>query len=220
MTEFSGPTGSRAESAAAQDIVIVGAGGHAKAVAAVADALGYHVLGFADLRAGADFFGRPVKLLGYWPADVPLAVAIGNAAHRCRLVGELASQGRTLPVLVHPRAVVDPSAALGRATVVMPGAVVGADARIGAGAIVNTGATVDHDCRLGDFVHVAPGAHLAGEVAVGEGSWIGIGAAIVQQTTIGAWTMVGAGAVVLGDLPNEVTAVGVPAKVIRQGRYG
>jgi acetyltransferase-like isoleucine patch superfamily enzyme len=42
-----------------------------------------------------------------------------------------------------------------------------------------------------------------------------MGAKIIQGISIGPWTVVGAGAAVVRDLPANVTAVGVPARVIK-----
>jgi len=81
-------------------------------------------------------------------------------------------------------------------------------------AILNTGCSVDHDVQLDDGVHICPGARLAGEVQVGSRSWIGIGASVIQQVRIGSDVTVGAGAAVVRDLPDGVTAVGVPARVL------
>jgi acetyltransferase-like isoleucine patch superfamily enzyme len=77
---------------------------------------------------------------------------------------------------------------------------------------VNTGATVDHDCTLESFCHLAPGVHLCGGVCVGEGALLAVGSSAVPNVRIGAWATIGAGAVVVEDLPNEVVAVGLPAK--------
>ena len=85
---------------------------------------------------------------------------------------------------------------------------------IGSGAILNTGCSVDHDAQLADGVHLCPGARLAGEVHVGARSWIGVGASVIQQVRIGSDVTVGAGAAVVRDLPDGVTAVGVPARVL------
>jgi acetyltransferase-like isoleucine patch superfamily enzyme len=93
-------------------------------------------------------------------------------------------------------------------------AVVQAQASIGTGAILNTGCSVDHDAQISDVVHICPGARLAGEVKVGARSWIGIGASVIQQVRIGSDVTVGAGAAVVRDLPDGVTAVGVPARVL------
>jgi acetyltransferase-like isoleucine patch superfamily enzyme len=98
--------------------------------------------------------------------------------------------------------------------VVFAQAAVQALASIGVGSILNTGCSVDHDAQLAGGVHICPGAHLAGEVQVGSRSWIGIGASVIQQVRIGADVTVGAGAAVVCDLPDGVTAVGVPARVL------
>jgi acetyltransferase EpsM len=72
---------------------------------------------------------------------------------------------------------------------------------------------------LGDYVHICPGAHLGGNVTAGEGTWIGIGATVSNSQTMGPWTMVGGGATVVTDLPGEVVATGLPARVSRRSSY-
>ncbi len=141
-------------------------------------------------------------------------VAIGGAAMRLQWLPRLAAQGYELPVLMHPTAWVSPSAQVGAGSVVFAQAVIQSQAVIRSGAILNTGCSVDHDAQLGDGVHICPGARLAGEVQVGDRSWIGIGSSVIQQIRIGADVTVGAGAAVVRDLPDGVTAVGVPARVL------
>ena len=89
-------------------------------------------------------------------------------------------------------------------------------ARIGENVIVNTAASIDHDCVIEDGAHLCPGTHLAGGVNIGRGAWIGIGAVVSDHLQIGANSIIGAGAVVTHDIPNNVVAYGVPAKVIRK----
>ena len=142
-------------------------------------------------------------------------VAIGDNAARQRVTLELQALGFTLASAIHPSAVLSPRLTLGAGIAVMPGVVVNSGTRVGDGAIINTGATVDHDCLLGPFTHVAPGCNLAGHVEVGEGAFLGIGVRVIPQRRIGTWTTVGAGGVVVHDLPERVTAVGVPARALR-----
>jgi UDP-perosamine 4-acetyltransferase len=97
-------------------------------------------------------------------------------------------------------------------SIVAPSAVVLEGVQVLRGAIINTGAIVEHDNLIGQNCHVSVGAKLSGDVRVGSGSHIGVGATIIQGVTIGQNCIIGAGAVVLADVPDNHTAVGVPAK--------
>jgi acetyltransferase-like isoleucine patch superfamily enzyme len=90
--------------------------------------------------------------------------------------------------------------------------VVNPNVTTGPHAIINSNATIEHEASLGAFVHVAPGATVLGRVTIQERTHIGAGAVIRQGASIGKDVMVGAGAVVASDLPDEVRAVGVPAR--------
>lgn len=52
-------------------------------------------------------------------------------------------------------------------------------------------------------------------VRIGQGSWLGTNVVVLPGVTIGEHTAVGAGSVVTQDLPAFSTAVGSPARVIR-----
>lgn len=208
-------------------LLLLGAGGHARVVAETALATGrFNRISFLDDRCSG-----PAQLPDQldWPVIGPFSVAldphirqqfsvalvsIGNAALRLQWLPRLAAVGYEIPVVIHPTAWLSPSAQLGVGTVVFAQAAIQAQAVIGIGAILNTGCSVDHEVQLGNGVHICPGARLAGEVQVGNRSWIGIGASVIQQICIGDDVTVGAGAAVVRDLPDGVTAVGVPAHVL------
>lgn len=197
------------------ELIVVGAGGHAKVVVASARAAGFRVAAVVDdarQRWGTQLLGVPVSgptatVLQDLRAEVVLA--IGDNAVRLRLAATACCR---FVSVVHPAAIVDPTVQLGAGSVVFAGAVIQPDTTIGAHAIVNTGASIDHDCVLGQAVHVAPGARLAGNVTLGDEVFLGIGAVVVPGITIGARTTVGAGAAVVRDLPAGVVAAGVPAR--------
>ena len=84
------------------------------------------------------------------------------------------------------------------------------------GAIVNTNASVDHDCVIGEFVHIAPGTAIGGDVVIGDGAFVGIGARILPGRRVGAGATVGAGAVVIHDVPDGATVVGIPARPLER----
>lgn len=99
-------------------------------------------------------------------------------------------------------------------SVICAGAVANCCTVIGTNVILNTGCTVDHDNSIGDHVHIAPGVQLGGEVVLGDRVLVGIGATVMPRRRVGAWTVVGAGALVHTDLPESITAAGIPTRVL------
>jgi UDP-perosamine 4-acetyltransferase len=194
----------------ARPAILLGAGGHARVVRAMADALGWRILGLCDpaLPPGSEWFGLPVlgddgALNGHDPAQVVLLNGIGHMPKgdlRQRLQAEMSARGFTFPTLVHPAAWIAPDARLGAGVQIMAGAVVQPGCTIGVGTIVNTRAGIDHDTTLGSGVHIAPGATLCGGLSVEDGAFIGAGATVIQGCRIGAGALVAAGACVIADL--------------------
>ncbi|MCF7504169.1 acetyltransferase [Vibrio sp. L3-7] len=204
---------------------ILGASGHGKVVADIAECNGYSQIDFFDDRWPQltrhecwAVQGNTEALL----ADVEkydlVVVSIGNNTVRLEKQRILKDAGGTFKALVHPKAIVSHYAQVGAGSVVMANAVVGSFANVGQACIINTSSSVDHDCVLLDGVHISPGANLAGNVNVGEGAWIGIGAQVKQLINIGSFSVIGAGATVVSDIPNNKVAFGIPAKCINDFR--
>jgi len=205
-------------------LLIVGAGGHGKVVADTAYESGrWENIAFLDDRSSElnsslfwPVLGK-IEQASLFSLDYSdLAVAIGNNLLRVELVHRFTKMGFFMPTIVHPNAFVSRSVMIGAGSVVFAQVAVNAGTHIGIGSIVNTGATIDHDCLVGDGVHISPGAHLAGSVKVGNYSWLGIGSSVIQQISIGENVVVGAGAVITENVPNDVTVIGVPGKIIKR----
>ncbi|MBW2040300.1 MAG: acetyltransferase [Deltaproteobacteria bacterium] len=206
-------------------VLIYGASGHGKVIIDIIEKEGKHkIAGLIDdnpQMQGKDFCGYPV--IGGFEVlkeDVHhsyrLILAVGDNRSRKRLWEMVKPLGYGLIRAVHPSAQIGQDVFIGSGTVIMANVAINPGARIGENVIVNTGATVDHDCIIGDYAHISPGTHLAGNVRVGELTHIGIGAIVISNVKIGKGSIIGAGTVVIEDIPNDVKAVGIPAKAIKK----
>ena len=169
-------------------IIIIGASGHGKVVADIAKKNGYETIVFLDKDESKKKCG-PYPVIGndYMLPQLSgdIIIAIGNASIRQALQESI--DEKRIATLIHPSAV------------------------IGKGCIINTCASIDHDCVIHDYAHISIGVHLAGRVSVGKSSWVGAGATISNDLSVVGDCMIGAGAVVVKNIEQPGTYVGVPA---------
>ncbi len=217
----------------AEQLVIVGAGGHGSELHAYlrdlwAEGEAIRLLGFIDDNRPRGAWGETEVLAGLAElaealrprvaGELQYLTAVGSNPVRRAIVEQLGCVGglRLQPwTLRHPRAVVGHNVTIGPGTCLAPGSIVTTNARIGSHCILNINASVSHDTVVGDYVNINPGAVVAGNVEIGEGAYIGAGATLIDKVKVGEWSIIGAGAVVVKDIPPRVTAVGVPARVIK-----
>ena len=207
-----------------QQLVVIGAGGHAVSLSETIRAIGFKIAAFVDefATSAGTFHGAP--LLPVLPQNLEptqmFALATGDNYIREKLMISVRRQlpGAHFPTLVHPSAIIARSSILGVGTVVLQGAIVGAYANVADGCLINSGAIVEHECRVESFASLGPGAKLGGGVTVGVRSAISIGAVVKHGIFIGENTVVGAASYVHSDLPPGVVAFGVPATIRRHRR--
>lgn len=197
-------------------LLIVGAGGHARAVADLAAACGIAVAGFTDRAPGPGVIGSDADVAALARAgrvDAAI-VGVGNTAlaRRPELFALLRAAGVATPSLVHPRAVVSPSCRIGAGAVVFP-AILGAHVTVGDNAVIYSGVVAEHECRIGDHAYLAPGVVLSGAVTIERGAFVGAGAVLLPGVVVGTEAVVAAGAVVTSDVRGGDTVVGVPARL-------
>lgn len=198
-------------------LTIIGASGHGKVVADIAKLNGYNDIVFLDDNESVNACSTyPVvgKVREAVFHDNDIFVAIGNASIRKRIMEQFPD--KTFPVLMHPNVIVAEGVKVGKGTVLMAGVIINTGATIGEGCILNTASSVDHDCQVGNYVHVAVGAHLCGTVAVGNETWIGAGVTVSNNISICASCMIGAGSVVVRDVTEKGTYIGVPSKLKKE----
>ncbi len=228
MTEIFFPDYAADSPASPQPIVIFGAGGLGREVLLLLQQLneagaGWQVRGFYDdqppatpLIAGLPYLGTAYDL-NQTPEPLAVAVAVGSSKSRAAVVARLTSAQLSFPVLVHPgvRLAAYQRIALGDGCLIQQGCILTCDIVLGRFVLLNLGCTIGHDAELGDFCSLMPHVNVGGGAQLGAGTYLGTNATVIHAVRVGAGTIVGAGAVVVRELPAGVTAVGVPAREVR-----
>ena len=187
-------------------LLVVGAGGHGRSVVEAAELSGqFEVVGFLDdaLPAGKSVLNvavlGPMVSMGHHRAVADQTiVAIGNNALRESLVTRLLALGFELATIIHPKAIVSPSAVMGQGCAVMAGAIVGTEAQLGMGVIANCGSVVDHHAQVHDFGHLGVNACMAGGAILGRKAWMQAGSALGYGVQVPAGTVLAPGVALAG----------------------
>lgn len=210
-----------------QDIVIIGAGGFGREVKTLIDAVNaiqktYVILGFYDdgIAQGTIINSIPVlgKVSDLNKIDTPIAVALGlgDPTIKSKVVDLLTNKNLFFPILIHPSAIISSDdVQIGKGSIVCAGTIITCNIHIQDFVTLNLMCTVGHDTFIADYASFMPSVNISGEVRIEEKVYVGTGAKIINQLTIGKATIVGAGAVVSRSLPENCTAVGIPAKPIK-----
>jgi sugar O-acyltransferase (sialic acid O-acetyltransferase NeuD family) len=209
-------------------VLIVGAGGHAQVVA---DILMCDADSISTLKVTpVGYLDDNLQILDHKYLGIPVVgslqkisiiehdyvvVAIGNNQRRKQIFDQLVSANENLLTVIHPSAIIAPSATIGIGTMICAGAIINPCVTIGNNVIINTGSTIDHHNHIANHVHIAPGVNLGGTVTIEEGAFIGIGASIIPQQHIGEWSTIGAGATIITNIEPNTTYVGTPGRKIQ-----
>ena len=199
-----------------KNVVIIGAGGHAKVIADIILCSGDNIVGFLDDNKEKQ--GRIIyedyKVIGKISdakkyKDNYFIIAIGENFVRSEISEKLNVKYYTA---IHPKSVIADTVKIGEGSAVMAGAVINPDTKIGKHCIINTSCSIDHDNTIQNYVHISPGAHLAGKVFIEEYTWICAGVTVINNVSISSDVVVGAGATVTKNITMQGTYVGTPAR--------
>lgn len=216
-----------------QKVVILGAGNFGRETLDVFNAVNkvkptYDVLGFLDdnkEKHSKMLNGKPILCGIDWLENQDLEqiqaiCGVGESHIRYKIIMKAEKTGVKFCNVIHPNAVMSDLIEMGTGTVITAGCILTCNITLKNHVHLNLDTTVGHDAVLEDFVTTAPGVHISGQVNIGEGTYLGTGAVTVDKLDIGEWAIIGAGAVVAKSLLGNVTAVGVPAKVIKTHEPG
>jgi sugar O-acyltransferase (sialic acid O-acetyltransferase NeuD family) len=196
------------------EIILVGAGGHARSCIDVIELSGqYKIAGLVEKdeinrkeNLGYPIIGTDNDLENLRQKYDNVLITVGQIKSpdsRVRLFQRLLELDYHLPVIVSPRAYISKHAKIGEGSIIMHGVIINANAKIGNNCIINNRALIEHDAVIGDHCHIATGAIINGEVSVGNETFIGSGAVTKQSISIGENCVIGAGEVLKNDIESN-----------------
>lgn len=134
---------------------------------------------------------------------------------RFKEINQARENGLTLISAIHPTAFIMEDAIVGDNVIMHAKSFVGYRAEVYLGTIIDTNAQVDHHNVIKECVTIDPGVVTAGNVTIGRYTQVHTGTVIINRKRIGKNSILGAGTVIIEDVPDNVTVVGVPGKIIK-----
>ena len=207
-----------------KDLAIIGAGGFGREVAWLVERINreektWNLKGFIDDQQPIGTKVNQYTVIGTTESikqsekDLYVICAVGNAKTRKKIIQNLEN---TKPI--HFATVIDPTVihsdeiTIGEGSILCAGTILTTNITIGKHVIINLDCTVGHDAVIEDYTTLYPSVNVSGMTTIGTGSEIGTGVNIIQGKTIAQDVIVGAGSVVVKDLLESGTYVGIPAK--------
>ncbi len=197
---------------------VIGSGGHARSVIAIAlqnaiEVAGVYDNSFVPGRKEEIFPGLLLKgKIADVPSQLPVILAVGDNSLRKSYFEELNIFESTL---THQTAFIDPTVTPKSGNIFFGNSFVNAKARIGRNNIINTRAIIEHECTIGDHNHISVNSVLCGRVNIGNLCFVGASATILDNIEVCDNAIIGAGAVVTKSIKEPGVYIGIPARRIR-----
>lgn len=211
-----------------ENIVIVGAGGFGREVEWLIKRINqnnpkYNILGYIDDNREKNSKISEYTVIGNTEEiyeledDINVVVAIGNSKARKKIIEKIKQIKKVkFPNLIDPLATIDENMIKGEGNIICAGVIATVDIEIHNFNIINLNCTIGHDAKILNFVTIYPNTNISGYVLVNDCVEIGTGTQIIQLLTIGQNSIIGAGSVVIRDIEENVTAVGVPTRILQK----
>lgn len=211
-----------------KDIVIIGAGNFGREVAQLIEEINednktWNLLGYIDETPEKQktVINNNVVLGDFsWlektsPDKLWSVCAVGNPKGKYSLIKKASAYNINFANLIHPGVKINKFTELGSGCIICCNSFISVNTKIGNHVSINPGCGIGHDVVIEDYASLYWNVTLSGHVYIREGCEIGSKAVVIQKRTVGEWSIIGAGAVVIKDIPESCTAVGVPAKPIK-----
>ncbi|HJN62366.1 MAG TPA: acetyltransferase [Candidatus Parcubacteria bacterium] len=200
-------------------IFIIGAGKHGRMIASsILKDRSLDLVGFIDRKQiknekilGKEMFENLEEIKKI--KNTYFIIGIGDNRRRAEKLKAIPRS--KIITVIDKTAIIDRRTKIEDGCFVAPGVIINFNTHIKKNCIINTGSIIEHDCIIEEDTHICPGVKMAGSIKMGKNTFIGVGSVIIDNITIGDNVIIGAGSVIIDNIPDNATAVGAPAKVIK-----
>ena len=211
-----------------KDLIIIGAGDFGREISNIVERINaagtdqWNLLGFVDdapTMQGKTVDHYPVlgscDWLKNYPKEIYAICSLGVSATRKKVISKLCGVNIKWATLIDPDARVYRDAEVGEGSVICGGSILAINAKVRKHVVMNLNCTLGHDSIVNDYSVINPGVNVSGKVQIGQCVDLGTGTKIIQGHSICDDVTVGAGGVVVKDINEIGTYVGVPVKKIK-----
>ena len=205
-------------------LALYGAGARGREVKFIADLDGsFSEVIFVDDFRTEDLMGCKVYSFHdfkkkFTPDDVRFMITMGEPRFHKEGYEKFKQAGYTGAILRHPSADISPDAEIGEASVIFQNVCVGSLVKIGVNFSAAPNCTIGHDSVIGNSTRIGANSFVGGHVVIGDDVFIGSGTMLKDRIHIGNDSVVSMGAIVFNDVPEKVTVMGNPARVVSEDR--
>ena len=152
----------------------------------------------------------------YSSTELEIVIAVGEPHTRSILRKKVQAAKFSLAILVHPSANISDDTILGAGTVVCYNSFVSCDVTIGENVLLQPTVSIGHDSKIGEDSVISTYVCIAGGCEIGSETYIGLQVPVKEGVCIGNQSIIGMGSVVVRNIPDQVIAIGNPARVIKE----
>lgn len=187
-------------------LAIFGYGGHAREVAAQIN----NVVEFFVDDEYSNEYTKPIS--NFNPEVYMMMVAVADPKERQKIVEKLPKETRYFK-FIHPTVqIMSKDVVIGEGSFIGANSILTTNINIGKHAILNRSNHIGHDSIIGNYFSAMPNAIVSGNVKIGNRVYIGTNSTIIEKRQLSHDIIIGANGVVVKDIINPGTYVGVPVK--------
>ena len=187
---------------------LIGYGGHAREVMVQ---MGKNLPCFVD----DEFMNEKTRPLSEFnPKKYKAMVVLGDSKLRYEMVQKLPKETKYF-TFIHPTALIMGDVEIGEGSFIGANSILTTNIKMGKHSLLNRGNHIGHDCEIGNFFSMMPGSIVSGNVKIYDCVFMGNNSCIREKISIHSLSTIGMGSMVISNINDSGTYVGIPAKKIK-----